>query len=55
MIHAIKNHFWFHFLTAEWSAGARMLCITFPAAPLKFRTSGLPQYGFKLELNCDLR
>jgi hypothetical protein len=41
---------------AEWKAGARMqLCITFPAPPLKFRTSGFPQYGFKLEFNCDLR
>ena len=24
---------------------------TFPAPPLKFRTSGFPQYGFKLEFN----
>jgi len=30
-------------------------CITFPAPPLKFRTSGFPQYGFKLEFGCDLR
>jgi hypothetical protein len=29
--------------------------ITFPAPPLKFRTSGFPQYGFKLEFSCDLR
>ena len=29
-------------------------CIAFPAPPLKFRTSGFPQYGFKLEFNLDL-
>lgn len=28
---------------------------TFPAPSLKFRTSGFPQYGFKLEFNDDLR
>ena len=27
----------------------------FPVPPLKFRTSGFPQYGFKLELNRNLR
>ena len=30
-------------------------CITFPAPPLKFRTLGFPQYGFKLEFSYDLR
>ena len=28
---------------------------TFPAPPLKFRTSGFPQYGFKLAFSRDLR
>ena len=28
---------------------------SFPAPPLKFRTSGFPQYGFKLEFNHNLR
>ena len=27
----------------------------FPVPPLKFRTSGFPQYGFKLELHRNLR
>ena len=27
----------------------------FPTPPLKFRTSGFPQYGFKLELHRNLR
>ncbi len=26
----------------------------FPAPPLKFRTSGFPQYGFKCGFGCDL-
>ena len=29
--------------------------ITFPAPPLKFRTAGFPRYGFKLEVDRDLR
>ncbi len=29
--------------------------ITFPAPPLKFRTAGFPQYGFKLEFNHNLQ
>jgi len=29
-------------------------CNTSPASPLKFRTSGFPQYGFKLRFNHDL-
>ena len=28
---------------------------TFPAHPLKFRTAGFPQYGFKQEFNRDLQ
>ena len=28
-------------------------CITFPAPPLKFRTAGFPQYGFKAGLSDD--
>ena len=32
-----------------------MLSTTFPAPPLKFRTSGFPQYGFKPEFDHDLR
>ena len=27
----------------------------FPSPPLKFRTSGFPQYGFKRGVGCDLR
>jgi hypothetical protein len=27
----------------------------FPPPPLKFRTAGFPQYGFKQEFNRDLR
>ena len=27
---------------------------SFPPPPLKFRTSGFPRYGFKLEFNHDL-
>jgi hypothetical protein len=27
---------------------------TFPPPPLKFRTAGFPQYGFKLDFNRDL-
>ena len=30
-------------------------CITFPAPPLRFRTSGFPRYGSKLEFSRDLR
>jgi len=30
-------------------------CITFPPAPLKFRTAGFPQYGFKPALGSHLR
>ena len=30
-------------------------CVTFPARPLKFRTAGFPQYGFKLNFGGDLR
>lgn len=29
--------------------------LTFPSPPLKFRTAGFPQYGFKLAFNGDLR
>jgi hypothetical protein len=29
--------------------------MTFPSPPLKFRTVGFPQYGFKSELSHDLR
>ncbi len=39
---------------AAWHKTIRP-CITFPAPPLKFRTSGFPQYGFKLEFNHDLQ
>jgi hypothetical protein len=28
---------------------------TFPLPPLKFRTAGFPQYGFKRAFNCALR
>ena len=31
---------------ASWQMGIRP-CITFPSPPLKFRTAGFPQYGFK--------
>ena len=27
----------------------------FPSPPLKFRTAGFPQYGFKWDVSCDLR
>ena len=27
----------------------------FPSPPLKFRTAGFPQYGFKRDVECDLR
>ena len=32
-----------------------MLVHVFPAPPLKFRTAGFPQYGFKREVDADLR
>jgi hypothetical protein len=30
-------------------------CILFPLPPLKFRTAGFPQYGFKPDVCRDLR
>jgi len=30
-----------------WDEGADRLMPTFPSSPLKFRTAGFPQYGFK--------
>ena len=39
---------------ASWQI-ATSPCNTFPPPSLKFRTSGFPQYGFKLEFNHDLR
>ena len=30
-------------------------CLSFPLPPLKFRTAGFPQYGFKQAVKCTLR
>ncbi len=38
---------------AAWQMAARP-CITFPLPPLKFRTAGFPQYGFKPDVNRNL-
>src|SRR5436189_1886099 len=35
--------------------GERARALVFPSPPLKFRTSGFPQYGFKRGVGCDLR
>ncbi|MEW6234818.1 MAG: hypothetical protein AB1656_05470 [Candidatus Omnitrophota bacterium] len=39
---------------ASWQKVVRP-CTPSPAPPLKFRTAGFPQYGFKLEFDGDLR
>ena len=42
---------------AEWGRGARRArsSFGFPLPPLKFRTAGFPQYGFKWTVSGDLR
>ena len=35
--------------------GDALVSSVFPAPPLKFRTAGFPQYGFKQEFDRDLR
>jgi hypothetical protein len=46
----------YHGLHPSFQNGSECECnTTFPAPSLKFRTSGSPQYGFKLEFNDDLR
>ena len=45
----------FGVLTFELLTSRRRLNIPFPPPPLKFRTAGFPQYGFKQEFHVDLR
>jgi hypothetical protein len=45
----------FSVLTFNLLMSRRRLRIPFPPPPLKFRTAGFPQYGFKQEFQDDLR
>jgi hypothetical protein len=41
-------------IVSDIVANGHQIILAFPAPPLKFRTVGFPQYGFKREFNQDL-
>ncbi len=42
-------------IVSDVVANGHQIILTFPAPPLKFRTVGFPQYGFKRNFHRDLR
>jgi hypothetical protein len=42
-------------IVSDIVANGHQIILTFPAPPLKFRTVGFPQYGFKRNFHRDLR
>ena len=42
-------------IVSDIVANGHQIILTFPAPPLKFRTVGFPQYGFKRKIRRDLR
>jgi len=42
-------------IVSDCVANGHQTILTFPVPPLKFRTVGFPQYGFKRNIHRDLR
>ena len=42
-------------IVSDFVANGHQIILTFPVPPLKFRTVGFPQYGFKRKFHHDLR